>query len=401
MKVFHKMSLIILGALIVFAGGISNAEVGVTEDTIKIGVVSDLTGPTAIGGIGMADGIISFFNELNEQGGIHGRKVKVIVEDCAYSPAKAVSAAKKLKTKDKVFAFVSSWGTAPSTALFPIVKKEKIPLAPACNLSTSMYEPFKKYVFAVGTNYVDQSLLIVEYILNDLKAKNPKIALFCQDDDWGRDHLKGLQIAQKKYDLPPIAKESYKYDAVEFKSQVINLMREKPDYVIVAAGIKSGAGFLKEASKLKWKPTFIGSNTLGFLPTLKLAGEYGQGLLVLNIFAMPDEDIPGMKRLVAASKKHFGEKWMPAVAKIHPYYVYGWINAMVFAEGAKRAGKDLTREGLIKALEGMKDFDPEGLMGPVSFSAASHGTPGFARMTKGDTEKMKFIPLTDWRAVAK
>jgi hypothetical protein len=116
---------------------------------------------------------------------------------------------------------------------------------------------------------------------------------------------------------------------------------------------------------------------------------------------MADEDIPGMKRLVAASKESFGDKWMPAGEKIHPYYVYGWLNAMVFAEGAKRAGKDLTREGLVKAMEGIRDFDPEGLMGPISYSATSHGSPGFARMTKGDVAKKMFFPLTGWRAVRK
>lgn len=401
MKGLTKLHACMLSVLLVFAAGFTHAETGVTQDAIKVGVISDLTGPTAIGGIGMADGITSFFNELNEQGGIHGRKVQAIVEDCAYSPAKAVAAAKKLIANDQIFAFVSPWGTAPTTALFPIAEKEKIPIASACSLSTSMYDPLKKYVFAVGTNYVDQSILIVEYILNDLKAKNPKIALFCQDDDWGQDHRKGLEIARKKYNLPPIAVETYKYDAVDFNSQVVNLMREKPDFVILASAIKSGAMFLKEAYKLQWKPTFIGTNTLGLIATLQLAGEYGQGLLVLNIFAMADEDIPGMKRLVSASKESFGDKWMPAGEKIHPYYVYGWLNAMVFAEGAKRAGKDLTRDGLMKAMEGIKDFDPEGVMGTISYSATSHGSPGFARMTKGDVGKKAFIPLTGWRAVAK
>lgn len=401
MKGLSKVHACILFLALCIAAGTAFAETGVTQDAVKVGVISDLTGPAAIGGIGMADGITSFFNEINEQGGIHGRKVQAIVEDCAYSPAKAVAAAKKLMTNDQIFAFVSPWGTAPTTALFPIAEKEKIPIVPACSLSTSMYDPLKKYVFAVGTNYVDQSILIVEYILNDLKAKNPKIALFCQDDDWGQDHKKGLEAACRKYNLPPIAVETYKYDAVDFSSQVVNLMREKPDYVILASAIKSGAMFLKEAYKLQWKPTFIGSNTLGLIATLQLAGEYGKDLLVLNIFAMPDEEIPGMKRLVAASKKYFGEKWMPASAKIHPYYVYGWLNAMVFSEGAKRAGKNLTREGLVKAMEGIQGFDPEGLMGPISYSPTSHGSPGYARMTRGDLEKKMFVPLTGWRAVGK
>jgi branched-chain amino acid transport system substrate-binding protein len=377
----------------------AQAEEGVTDDTIRIGVVSDLTGPTAIGGVGMADGIVSYFKDLNEKGGIHGRKVEVLVEDCAYSPAKAVAAAKKLVSRDGVFALVSPWGTAPTTALFPMATKEKIPIAPACSLSVVIYDPLKKYVFAVGTNYVDQSLFVVDYVMNDLGAKKPKIALFCQDDDWGKDHLKGLEMAREKYDLPPIAVETYKYDAVEFTSQVINLKNADPDFVLIAAGIKSAAMFLKEAHKLNWKPTFIGSNTLGLIPTLQLAGEYGKDLLIVNIFAMPGEDIPGIKRVVEASKAHFGDKWMPAELKIHPYYVYGWINAMVFAEGAKRAGKDLTREGLVKALESLDGFDPEGLMGPITYSATSHGSPGFCRMVKGDLEKKRFVPLTDWRAV--
>ncbi len=172
---FLIRSLALSSVFVLLLAGFTYAEVGVTPDTIKVGVISDLTGPAAIGGIGMADGITSYFNVLNEEGGIHGRRVQAIVEDCAYSPAKAVSAAKKLMTKDGIFAFMSSWGTAPSTALFPIAEEEKIPIAPACSLATSMYDPLKKYVFAVGTNYVDQSILIVEYAINELKMKSPKL----------------------------------------------------------------------------------------------------------------------------------------------------------------------------------------------------------------------------------
>ncbi len=392
------VSSLALVCIAVFLGPAA-AEEGVTETEIKIGVISDLSGPTAIAGVGMADAITSYFHSVNDAGGIHGRKVKVIVEDSAYSSAKAVAAAKKLMAKDGVFALVSPWGTAPVTALCPIAKEDKIPIAPACTLSTTVYEPLKKYVFAAGTDYVDQSLFIVDYAVNELKMEKPKIAIFCQDDDWGKDHVKGLEMARKKYKLPPIAVQTYKYDAVEFKSQVINLMREKPDLVIVAAAIKSGGMFLREAHKMKWKTTFIGSNTLGLLPTLKLAGPYGQGLLVVNIFAMPDEDVPGMRKLLAASKKYLGDKWMPAQAKIHPYYVYGWANAMIFAEGLRKAGKDLTRDGFVKAMESIKDFNMEGIMGSVSYSAASHGSPGYARMTKGDVKNMRFVPLSEWRLI--
>jgi branched-chain amino acid transport system substrate-binding protein len=386
----------VLSLCLAVPAGAAFAEEGVTDTEVRVGVVSDLTGPTAIGGVGMADAIVSYFKQVNEAGGIHGRKVKVIVEDCAYSPARAVAAAKKLMAKDGVFAFVSPWGTAPTSAMIPLAQKEKIPIAPACSLATSIYDPLKKYVFAAGTNYVDQSLFIVEYVLNTLKIKNPKIGIFCQDDDWGKDHIKGLEIAKKKYNLPDFTVQTYKYNAVEFKSQVINMMKAKPDVVIVASAIKSGAVFLQTAAKLKFKSTFIASNTLGFVPILKLSGPLGANMLVVNIFAMPGEDVPGMKKLIAASKKYFGDKWMPADQKIHPYYVYGWINAMIFAEGLKKAGKNLTRDGLVKAMESIKDFDPEGLMGPVSYSAESHDTPGYARMTQGDAKNMRFKVLTDW-----
>ena len=140
--------------------GTAQSEVGVTADTIKIGVISDLTGPAAIGGIGMADAIRSYFNDLNEKGGINGRKVQVIVEDSKYSPTLTVAAAKKLISKDEIFALVSPWGSGPTEALFPLAQEQKIPIAPACALSTTMYEPMKKMVFAVGTNYIDQSLFL-------------------------------------------------------------------------------------------------------------------------------------------------------------------------------------------------------------------------------------------------
>ncbi|MBU0515165.1 MAG: ABC transporter substrate-binding protein, partial [Proteobacteria bacterium] len=231
----NRLRMLACTALIVAvsAGLAWAAARGVTDKQIKLGLVLVKTGPVAALGIPNGQGMVDYMTYINEKGGIHGRKIKVIVEDCAYSPAKAVTAAMKLLAKDKIFAFVSPWGTAPSTALFPIAQKEKIPLAPACALSTTVYDPFKKYVFAAGTNYVDQSLFIVDYVVNKLKIKKPKIAIFCQDDDWGRDHVKGLKMAQKKYGLPPVAVQSYKYNAVEFKSQVINLMRAKPDVVIV------------------------------------------------------------------------------------------------------------------------------------------------------------------------
>ena len=381
--------------------GTAQSEVGVTADTIKIGVISDLTGPAAIGGIGMADAIRSYFNDLNEKGGINGRKVQVIVEDSKYSPTLTVAAAKKLISKDEIFALVSPWGSGPTEALFPLAQEQKIPIAPACALSTTMYEPMKKMVFAVGTNYIDQSLFFADYVIHELKIKKPKMALFCQDDDWGRDHLKGLEMAAQKYGLEKPIVESYKYDAVEFKSQVINLMRAKPDAVLVAAAIRSGASFLSEAAKLKWNPAFVGSNTLGLLQTLSMAGPYGEGLLIINIFAMPGEELPGVKRMVEVSKKNFGDKWMPAEVKMHPYYVYGWINSIVFAEAAKRAGKDLTREGLISALESFRNFDPEGMMGPITYTAASHGSPGYARMTKGDVKNKRFITLSGWKAISR
>ena len=381
--------------------GNAQSEVGVTADTIKIGVISDLTGPAAIGGIGMADAIRSYFNDLNEKGGINGRKVQVIVEDSKYSPTLTVAAAKKLISKDEIFALVSPWGSGPTEALFPLAQEQKIPIAPACALSTTMYEPMKKMVFAVGTNYIDQSLFFADYVIHELKIKKPKIALFCQDDDWGRDHLKGLEIAAQKYGLEKPIMESYKYDAVEFKSQVINLMRAKPDAVLLAAAIRSGASFLSEAAKLKWNPTFVGSNTLGLLQTLAMAGPYGDGLLIINIFAMPGEDLPGVKRMVEVSKKNFGDKWMPAEVKMHPYYVYGWINSIVFAEAAKRTGKNLTREGLISALESFRNFDPEGMMGPITYTATSHGSPGYARMTKGDVKNKRFVTLSGWKAISR
>ena len=397
-----SIPVVMAAAFFAFPAGLcAQSAPGVTADAIKIGVISDLTGPSAIGGIGMADAIRAYFSDLNEKGGINGRKVQVIVEDSKYSPTLTVAAAKKLISKDEIFALVSPWGSGPTEALFPLAQEQKIPIAPACALSTSMYEPMKKMVFAVGTNYIDQSLFFADYVINELKIKKPKMALFCQDDDWGQDHFKGLQTAAQKYGLEKPVMESYKYDAVEFKSQVINLMRAKPDAVLVAASIRSGASFLSEAAKLKWSSAFVGGNTLGLLQTLAMAGPLGDGLLIINIFAMPDEDMAGVKRMVEVSKKYLGDKWMPANEKMHPYYVYGWINSIVFAEGAKRAGKNLTRESLIAALESLQGFDPEGLMGPISYTASSHGSPGYARMTKADVKSKRFVPLTGWKSIGR
>ncbi len=370
----------------------AHAEVGVSDSEIKVGGIVDLSGPIAFMGKGVRDGALLYFKFINDQGGVNGRKINYIVEDDAYQGPRAVAAAKKLVSKDQVFCIFMILGSLQTNALYPAMEKEGVPVLFPATQTRDMGIPPKKYLFHADTSYTTQSKIAIEYIVEDLKDKKPRIGVLYQDDLPGQDWLRGAHIAAKHYGFELVAEESYKRGAIDFSPQVAKLNSAKADYVTMWTLVREPAAILREAMRLQYKPLWITSTASADPQVLALAKEaayFGKGFLATGIahFVLV-EDTPKIREYKESIKKF-------QLGDLNNFYNwYGYGAATTLVEGLKRTGKDLTREGLIKALETFKDYD-NGVLSPVTWGPNLRA--GGTSIVMAKAEKGTWIPFGSWR----
>jgi branched-chain amino acid transport system substrate-binding protein len=384
----------ILGFILGFLmGGIpAQAEVGVTDREIKIGGIVDLSGPIAFMGKGVSDGALLYFKHINDQGGIHGRKINYLVEDDAYQGPRAVAAAKKLVSRDQVFCLFMILGSLQTNALYPGMEKEGVPVLLPATQTRDMGIPPKKYLFHADTSYTTQSKIAIEYIVEELKDKKPRIGVLYQDDLPGEDWLRGCRIAAKHYGFELAAAESYKRGTIDFSPQVAKLNSAKAAYVLKWTLVREPAAIMKEAMRLQYKPLWITSTASADNRVIALAGEaayFGQGFLATGIAHNAlAEDTPKIREFKESMKKF-------QLGDINNFYNwYGYGHATTLVEGMKRAGKDLTREGLIKALETFKEYE-NGVLSPVTWGPNLRA--GGTSILMHKAEKGVWLPFGGWR----
>ena len=340
------------------------SDPGVTDKEIKIGGVVDLSGPIAFMGKGVSGGARTYFQYINDQGGIHGRKIKYLVEDDGYSPPKAVAAAKKLIDRDKVFCMFLVLGSAQSLAMYPLLERAGVPLVQPATQNSHIANPPKKYLFLADPNYVTQAKLGIEYALNELKMKKPKVGMVYQDDEPGHDYRDGVKETCKHYKLDLVADVPYKRGTADFSSHVAKLKDSGAELIMMWTLVREPAGLLKQAAKVEYKPVWITAGPSTADIVLKLAGDAafsGKGFYGTLLTYEQRPDYPPAAELYKVWPK-YNKDSTPGF-----YDWYGWGSAKILVEGLKRAGKDLTREGLIKALETFKDYET-GVFGPITWT---------------------------------
>lgn len=387
-SVFVCLMFLIVTGNALFAGEVP----GVTKNKIRIGTISPLTGKIAMVGIPIANAIKYHFSHINDQGGIHGRKIEVICEDGKYDPPQAIASLKKLIDRDKIFACASTSGTPITSALNPTVTREKLPsLAPIPSYGIfGLKSP--QYIFAYGPYYAEQVAFNIEYILFTLKAKNPRIAFFYQDDEFGKDGRRGFKAAVKKYNLNVVATEKYTRSSIDISSQVLNIKRAKPDFLIITAIPSHSIMLLKEAKKQGLKVPIFSCANARLEVVIKVAGDAAENYYCAEYIALPNEThIPGMAKLIEVRNKKNPKSKVPP-----KYYILSYVNALILGEGLKMAGQDLTREKLRNALESIKDLDTMGLTGPISFSPTDHCPLTSMRVVKANPKTGFYDAITDW-----
>lgn len=386
--------LALLALVLVTPVGVGAAESvpGVTETSIRIGGPMLITGPIAVLGTAAADGLNVYWKWINDQGGVHGRKVECSVEDDGYDPTRAVAVAKKLIDRDKIFGFLTTSGTPQTLQLMPILEQEKIPALSGIVPSFPGMMKNLPTMFTFGMPYGDQMILAIDYIVNDLKKPNATIAILYQDDAYGKEVKRGMDLALKKYGLKLVGEETYKRGALDFSTQALNLKKANPDFIILATVIRETPAFIKEADKLGWEPICFGTSAICDEKIFELLGEKAKNLYVVNYIVRAWEDVPGMKQV-----REVFSKYRPDIKDLQHYHILGYLNSQIFHEALKRAGKDLTREKWIKGMESMVNYDTSGLTGIVSFGPEHHSAKCPGRIFKADVAKNRWVPATDYR----
>jgi ABC-type branched-subunit amino acid transport system substrate-binding protein len=333
---------------------------GVTDTQIVLGQGAVFSGPAQELGIQMRDGALAYFNYVNAHGGVHGRKIVLKSVDDRYEPEGAVAATKKLIEEEKVFALFGYVGTPTFNAASPILTKAQVPLVAAFTGAESLRDPLNRYVFNVRASYYDET----EQIVNHLSAMGiDKIAVFYQNDAYGKAGLEGVNRALKKRNLQPAALATVERNTVDVAKAVAEMKKAQPQAIVMISAYKSIAAFVKEMKKAGMAPSFWNVSFVGSKALAKELDAEGRGVQISQVVPFPwDASIPIVKEYQGLIKAEGKD--------INFSSLEGFISAKVMVEGLKRAGKKPTRESLIAALESMNDYDVGGFK--ISYSPTDH-----------------------------
>jgi branched-chain amino acid transport system substrate-binding protein len=378
------LSAITLAALAFTTSVASAQQQGVTKDEILLGSIQDLSGPIAGFGKQIRQGMLLAVDELNEQGGVSGRKLKLVVEDSAYDPKKAVLAAQKLVNQDKIFMMVGHIGTAQNMAAMPVQFQKNVVNFFPVTAAREMYEPFHRLKYAFAATYYDQMLTHVPKLVKEKNAK--KVCSIYQDDDFGLEVLKGGEDGLKTIGMAFAEKTSFKRGATDFSSQVQKMQASGCDFVVMGTLIRETIGTIGTARKLGYSPTFVGSSGAYTDLIHKLGGPAMNGLIAAMTVQNPyTEGLSGPIQFWANKyKTKFNED--PTV-----FAAYGYIAINSFASGASKTGKNLTTDSFIKVMDTMSY--PADMFGsaPAKFSATKRLGSNATRLSQIVDGKWKVI----------
>ncbi|MDQ1238323.1 MAG: branched-chain amino acid transport system substrate-binding protein [Thermodesulfobacteriota bacterium] len=384
----------LLVCLGIFLGINAFADVrGVTQDSIQLGMILVKTGPVAALGLPEGWGIQDTFNHINETGGINGRKINLIWEDDQFKTPLAISAFNKLIFRDKVLTVTTMGGTPQTIALFDLIDKHQVVNIPNA-LAEEFFKPHKPYVFVLGASYETQIELMFDYIMNDLKAKDPRIAVVYAETEFGKKGLEAARRRADQYGIKLVSELVLNIGSVDASSQVLSLKKDNVDYVVTCNLVPPIITFLKTAEKYDYWPTTFGINWSCDDMVVKACKAAAKNYIGVNFVGGWDETTPGMILVRDLAKKNDRD---PA-KMLTSLYTMGVGTALVLAEGMKRAGQNLTPETYKDGLETLKDFETGGIVPPVTYTKTSHAPTTLSRLYKADPEKGIMIPITDWRS---
>lgn len=357
--------------LLVLSPMVCRAEVGVTGNRILLGQSAAFSGPAAQLGIDLNAGARLYFDQLNKQGGIHGRKIEILTADDKYEPALTVENTRRLIQNDQVFALFGYVGTPTSNAALPVFTSAKVPFFAPFTGALSLREPFNRQIFHIRAGYMEET----EHLVDQLARVGMRnIAAFYQNDAYGQAGLDGVQRALSKRKMTLADSATVERNSSNVSQATQRLLAKRPDAIIQISTYAASAALVKQMRAAGYTGQFHNVSFVGSQPLAQALGPDGQGVGVSQVVPFPWKASNPVVAEYLRALKNDG-KGEPNFSSLE-----GYIAAKVFAEGIKRAGVDLSREKFIAALETitLKNYD---IGFPVEFSPTRHTGSTFVDMT--------------------
>jgi branched-chain amino acid transport system substrate-binding protein len=358
----RRTGYLFLAAMVVLAFGFTfnaMAEEGLTDTEIHIAQWGPQTGPAAPWG-SVARGTGDYFKMINAEGGINGRKIVYHMFDDAYNPAKTKAGVKELQEGTGIFAWASGVGTSPGLAVRDYILSRKIPWVGPATGSSHWIDPPNKYLFAVYPLYYIEAKALVR--LGVEKMGFERVAIAYQNDDYGKN---GLEAARKEliaHGMKLVAEVPVELKDQDMKAHVMKLRQAKADMVLLWVGPVHAVRIIGTSKAMKFAPQFMSTSTCSDFPLLMhISKGLFQGVIATAFGELPDSTSPLMQKYKKDVYEQFaakGERW-------GMFYYAGILFVEPMVEGLKRAGRNLTREGLVTAMESIKGF--RGIGGEISY----------------------------------
>ncbi|MBT4265614.1 MAG: ABC transporter substrate-binding protein [Deltaproteobacteria bacterium] len=391
-KTFFSVTLSTLILVTFNLFGTANAEVGVTDTTIKVGAFFPLSGPVAFIGRPVYQGVDTYFKLINDQGGIHGRKIEYIVGDDGFKPEKSLAITKKLVEQDKIFAMAAPAGTANNIAVQPYLLEHGVPVvwpvSNAARFSGAKYR--KRTYFAVQNRTDDESSMYIRYAVEGLDKK--RIVAILPRGAMAEDALIGIKRGIKRQkqrgkEVELVGEIYFDTKDTDFAPFLMKVKRLKPDVIIAYTFLRSTVLLLKGMKPMGLNVPVIltaannSSVTVALVGAEALEGHYFGGFMDLS-----DKTTKAKTYLVAA------KSYYPKMASKNDQYRAGYSAGQIFVEGLMRAGKNLTRESFIKGLESMNKWNGSFLK-DVTFGPERR--QGSKSLYMVQFQSGKFVPIID------
>ncbi len=343
MKRLRRLALALFAAL---AGtSLHAADVaGVSAREIVVGHISDLSGPIAMLGTPVRDGMLMRFDEANAAGGVHGRRLRLAVEDAGYDPKRGVLAARKLVQRDKAFAFIATMGTPVVMATMPVVleagRLHLFPFSP----HKATYEPLHPLKFQNFAPYQDYREAATRHMVQ--AGGYRRTCLLYQDDDYGLEVMKGVETGLEKLDQTLFERTGYKRGATDLSSQVARLRAAECDLVVLATVVRETVAAMAEARRIGWKVDMLVTASGYSAQTHELGGDAVEGLYGVSVLPHPYAE--GANSQLAGWIERYRARFGAAP---NVWSVMGYSLADMFVRTAEATGRDLTPEAFARTLE--------------------------------------------------
>ena len=388
--IFVWIILLLFVTSFTFAAEVSSP--GVYPNKIVIGTFQALSGPYAIIGKGMLKGMKAYFNWVNKNGGVYGRKIDLIVYDDQLNPALTVPDVKRMVEQDHVFAIVGGLGTYGCLAVMNYLEKNHVPFVYQGSGSPLLSNPPKKYIFPVQPNYNLEGRLIAKFLVKNEKKK--KIAVMYMNNDIGQEGFTAIKDQLSKYNLKPFISIAYNPTNSDFSSEIIKLMNVNPDSLVIYGLLTDTIRIITQLRQYGLDIPVVTIYPNADPAFIKLGGKAVEGTILTGWVPIPTKNNPKFTKKFEKYIKIYQETYPKQIPS--SYAAAGFIAGEVFTHALRLAGSHLTRDGLVKALDEFKNWN--GILAQdITFTPTDR--EGKTSMYFMKIENGQFVPITGWMSL--